>query len=124
MIQFGEISRGKFQDFYKLQQECIDSGTLFEDSEFPANDKSLFHSATEVPYKWLRPPEICKNPRFFVDGFSRFDVRQGILGDCWLLAAAANLTEDQNLFSRVVCVDNSFVNMYAGIFHFRCVLVL
>lgn len=63
--------------------------------------------------------EICDDPQFFVEGYSRFDVQQGELGDCWLLAAAANLTQDPKLFFRVVCDDNSFEEEYAGIFHFR-----
>lgn len=33
-----------------------------------------------------------RDPQLFVEGYSRFDVQQGELGDCWLLAAVANLT--------------------------------
>ncbi|CAH1722868.1 unnamed protein product [Chironomus riparius] len=108
------------QDFYALRQQCLDSGSLFEDPEFPASDKSLFYSRrADRRYEWLRPMEIVDDPQFFVEGYSRFDVQQGELGDCWLLAAAANLTQDQKLFFRVVCDDNSFEENYAGIFHFR-----
>jgi len=103
-----------------LRQQCVSSGKLFEDPEFPATDKSLFYSrqTTYKPYKWLRPFEICENPRFFVEGFSRFDARQGELGDCWFLSAAASLTLNPKLFSRVVYIDNSFVKDYSGTFHF------
>lgn len=111
------------QNYHEIRQQCLVAQTLFEDSTFPATDKSLFYSENDETFEWLRPTEICENPRFFVDGFSRFDVKQGRLGDCWLLAAAANLTQNTKLFSRVVCDDNSFVHMYAGIFHFRCVLL-
>ena len=55
----------------------------------------------------------------FVDGFSRFDVQQGELGDCWLLAAIANLTLYRRLFFQVVPEDQDFAENYAGIFHFR-----
>jgi calpain, invertebrate len=108
------------QDFYTIRQQCLDSGRLFEDPAFPANDESLFYSRrADRRFEWLRPMEICDDPQFFIEGYSRFDIQQGELGDCWLLAAAANLTQDTKLFFRVVCDDNSFEENYAGIFHFR-----
>lgn len=79
----------------------------------------MFSRRPDRHYEWLRPHEICENPEFFVEGFSRFDVQQGELGDCWLLAACANLTQDQKMFLRVVPEDNSFEDDYAGICHFR-----
>ncbi|CAG9797112.1 unnamed protein product [Chironomus riparius] len=109
----------EIQDFYTLRQQYVNSGNLFEDREFPAEDKSLFYSRpADRRYKWLRPSEICKNPSFFVEGYSRFDARQGELGDCWFLAAVASLTQDEKLFHRVVYDDNSLTENYAGIFHF------
>uniref|UniRef100_A0A182WD05 Calpain catalytic domain-containing protein n=1 Tax=Anopheles minimus TaxID=112268 RepID=A0A182WD05_9DIPT len=116
------------QDYYKLRTDCLRTGTLFEDSEFPADDSSLhFSSVSGRPsqYKWLRPQELSPDAVFDVDGFSRFDIQQGLLGDCWLLAAAANLTTFPVLFSRVVPDDNDRIQGgrkgvdYAGIFHFR-----
>ncbi|RZC41841.1 calpain-B [Asbolus verrucosus] len=63
--------------------------------------------------------EIVSNPQLFVEGFSRFDVQQGELGDCWLLAAVANLTLYRRLFFQIVPDDQGFDEDYAGIFHFR-----
>ena len=61
-----------------------------------------------------------ENPQFFVEGASRFDVNQGELGDCWLMAAIANLTLNESYFQRVVPQDQNFSDgSYAGIFHFR-----
>lgn len=36
-----------------------------------------------------------------------------------MIAAVSNLTQDQELFHRVVPDDNSFDEDYAGVFHFR-----
>lgn len=108
------------QDFYQIRSQCLVSGQLFEDPEFPANDSSLqFSKRPDRRIEWLRPHEICDEPKLFVEGYSRFDVQQGELGDCWLLAATANLTQDSKLFFRVVPEDQSFDEDYAGIFHFR-----
>uniref|UniRef100_A0A182MAF2 Calpain n=1 Tax=Anopheles culicifacies TaxID=139723 RepID=A0A182MAF2_9DIPT len=123
--ELGERSKGQrpsadVQDFYQIRQQCLENGTLFEDPEFPATASSLMYSQRpDRHYEWLRPHEICDGPEFFVEGFSRFDVQQGELGDCWLLAACANLTQDQKMFLRVVPEDNSFEDEYAGVFHFR-----
>ncbi|XP_021708586.1 calpain-A isoform X4 [Aedes aegypti] len=116
----GFRTRTDVQDYYVLRSQCLESGSLFEDPEFQAVSSSLmFSRRPDRHYEWLRPHEICENPEFFVEGFSRFDVQQGELGDCWLLAACANLTQDQKMFLRVVPEDNSFEDDYAGIFHFR-----
>ncbi|CAB3374133.1 Hypothetical predicted protein [Cloeon dipterum] len=72
-----------------------------------------------MPLKWLRPSQIAKDPRLFVESYSRFDIKQGELADCWLLAALANLTLHNSLFCQVVPEDQSFKKDYAGIFHFR-----
>jgi calpain len=108
------------QDFLVLREKLADSGTLFEDPEFPAIQSSISHTGkASTKYVWLRPKEICKNPEFFVEGYSRFDVRQGTIGDCWFLAALANLTQNEKYFKEVVPSDNSFDENYAGIFRFR-----
>ncbi|XP_076176529.1 calpain A isoform X2 [Ptiloglossa arizonensis] len=112
--------RAAVQDFNTLRRECLSAGVLFEDPEFPPVDSSLFFSKRPDRYiEWKRPMEIADDAQLFVEGFSRFDVQQGELGDCWLLAAVANLTMDSNLFFQVVPEDQSFEENYAGIFHFR-----
>ncbi|KAL5286408.1 CAPN1 family protein [Megaselia abdita] len=110
---------GDVQDYSIIKSQCLSTGSLFEDPLFPATDESLmFSRRPDRNIEWLRPSEICDDPQFFVEGYSRFDVQQGELGDCWLLAAAANLTQDSNLFFRVVPFDNSFEDGYCGTFHF------
>lgn len=116
----GQHARGDIQDFNTLRSYCLENGMLFEDPEFPPIDSSLqFSRRMDRHVEWLRPNEIADDPQFFVEGYSRFDVQQGELGDCWLLAAAATLTQDPKMFFRVVPDDQSFEDSYAGIFHFR-----
>ncbi|KAJ6666848.1 hypothetical protein lerEdw1_018850, partial [Lerista edwardsae] len=113
------------QDFEALRKQCLQSGTLFKDEEFPACPSALGYrdlgpySAKTQGIIWKRPPELVPNPQFIEDGATRTDIRQGDLGDCWLLAAIASLTLDQEILDRVVPKDQSFQKGYAGIFHFQ-----
>lgn len=106
------------KDFNSLRQQCCAQGKLYKDPEFQPSDHILL-AKKKRNVQWFRPFQICANPQFVVDGFSRFDVRQGEIGDCWFLAAVATLTQNQKLFEQVVPKDNDFEKNYAGIFHFR-----
>jgi hypothetical protein len=53
-----------------------------------------------------------------------FLMLQGELGDCWLLAAMANMAMNKRVRAKVVPLDQSFSEEYAGIFHFRSVPLL
>uniref|UniRef100_A0A8C1ZCI6 Calpain 8 n=1 Tax=Cyprinus carpio TaxID=7962 RepID=A0A8C1ZCI6_CYPCA len=113
------------QDYQSLKQECLAKGTLFYDPTFPAESDSLGYnelgqqSPTTIGVEWKRPKEICSNPQFIVDGAKRTDICQGKLGDCWLLAAIASLTLENEILERVVPPGQSFTENYAGIFHFQ-----
>jgi len=100
---------------------------LWEDPDFPADDSSIyFRNPPSVwpDIQWKRPSEICEDlgldePLLFDDGASRLDVNQGILGDCWLLAAVSCLATNSRLLRRVVPDDQSFQDNYAGLFKFQ-----
>ncbi|XP_007895022.1 calpain 2, (m/II) large subunit, like [Callorhinchus milii] len=113
------------QDYEALRQNCLDSGELYEDQTFGACPSSLGfnelgpNSPKTRGVEWKRPGELCSNPQFIVGGASRTDICQGALGDCWLLAAIASLTLNNEVFSRVVPSSQNFDSDYAGIFHFQ-----
>lgn len=104
-----------------LKKHCLKEGVLFEDPDFPAVDQSMFFSKKPPrPFVWKRPKEIVNDPKMFVGGASRFDITQGMLGDCWLLAAVAALCQYEGLLYQVVPPDQSFTDKdYCGLIRFR-----
>ena len=97
------------------------SSTLFVDKKFHHKDKKTLNNYewTQI-LTWKRPKDICANPKFFVDGSSRFDVEQGKLGDCWLMAAMSSLAMRKDLLDQVVFPNQTFDSPnYDGSFHFK-----
>ena len=99
--------------------EKLPDTDLHQDTEFCCSrpKKVLGFDGSDV--EWLRPHEIVKKPVLFADGGSQFDVVQGSLGDCWLLAAMAPLSMDETLVKRVIPDGQSFDEGYNGSFYFN-----
>uniref|UniRef100_A0A8C4KW42 Calpain-3 n=1 Tax=Dromaius novaehollandiae TaxID=8790 RepID=A0A8C4KW42_DRONO len=114
------IIRVKEKSYEELHKKCLEKNILYEDPDFPPNETSLFYSQKiPIKFEWKRPREICENPRFIIGGANRTDICQGELGDCWFLAAIACLTLNKKLLCKVIPHDQSFIQNYAGIFHFQ-----
>ncbi|XP_078239042.1 calpain-13 [Pogona vitticeps] len=113
----------KNQNFTELRDYCLDRGLLFEDSTFPAQISSIGPKVLSEDrlhqIEWLRPIVKQKNPFLIVDGVSRFDICQGQVGDCWVLAALGSVTRQQRFLDRIIPKDQGFKHNYAGIFHFQ-----
>lgn len=107
------------QEFDQLRKKIFRSKKLYKDPDFQPSPNILKNKSGHKNILWKRPNEICSDPKFVVKGFSRYDVHQGNLGDCWFLAALSTLAENKSLFHIVVPENNSFEKEYAGIFHFR-----
>ncbi|XP_012582799.1 PREDICTED: calpain-13 [Condylura cristata] len=111
------------QDFYSLRDQCLRRGHLFEDDTFPISPSSiglqLFQKGSFSSLQWKRPQDLSNgSPHFILEGASRFDIQQGLAGDCWFLAALGALTQNPQYLQKIL-LDQSFSHQYVGIFRFR-----
>jgi len=115
-----DIKAYKNQEYQKLKKKH-NAQNPFVDNEFPANNKSIYHSGKRLnDVQWYRPTTVFQKPKFVIDGFERGDLDQGEIGNCWFIAGAGAVTLNPDLVKRVIPQDQTFdENEYAGIFHFR-----
>ncbi|XP_027131082.1 calpain-1 catalytic subunit [Larimichthys crocea] len=111
------------QNYMELKQYCLIKGVRYIDDMFPPDVRSigqgLLSPADLKRVEWLRPRKIAPNPDFVLDGISRFDFGQGIVGDCWFLASIGALTFQTEVLGQVVPLEQAFDDSYCGLFHFR-----
>ncbi|TKS86351.1 Calpain-1 catalytic subunit [Collichthys lucidus] len=111
------------QDFQQLKQYCNIQRVRYIDEMFPPDRTSIGEGALDptdlTRVQWLRPRKIVPYPCFSVDGMSRFDFGQGIIGNCWFLASIGALTFQDYILQQVVPQDQGFDEEYCGLFHFR-----
>ncbi|RYP22199.1 hypothetical protein DL767_009107 [Monosporascus sp. MG133] len=69
------------------------------------------------PRSVKRVVDIFDDPKFYIDGPSANDVRQGRDGDCWLLAALCTLSNKPSLIERVCVARDEAVGVYGFMFH-------
>ena len=93
-----------------LRGVCQANHVKFVDSEFPPVDTSLFSAQSKhapAPgarrITWRRATEFLDADKLgvFVGGIEPSDVKQGALGDCWLLCSIAACTEFPWLVERM-----------------------
>ena len=84
------------------QQEPVDNVKIFEDKDFPATVDTITKDTNDPCYDqfkaalWRRPHEImnCDYSEIKVfDGIDIDDIEQGLLGNCYFLAALSGLAE-------------------------------
>lgn len=64
-----------------------------------------------------RVTEIFDDPKFYIDGPTANDVRQGRDGDCWLMAALCTLSNKPGLIERICVARDEAVGVYGFVFH-------
>ncbi|XP_055873006.1 calpain-5-like isoform X2 [Biomphalaria glabrata] len=111
------------QNYSKIKKSCLEKGVLFEDVEFPANEKSLYFDKVDPDILWKRPKELCKAPRLVVDGATCDDLVTGEIKSTWFITACTALAHEPKLWNKVIPdIKNqefSDTSPYAGIFRFN-----
>jgi hypothetical protein len=93
----------------ELKQELqLQSGRAPHDRELLSN----FH-----PKAVKRVGEIFDDPKFYIEGPTANDVRQGRDGDCWLMAALCTLSNKPGLIEKVCVAKDEAVGVYGFVFH-------
>uniref|UniRef100_A0A674GTK6 Calpain-2 catalytic subunit n=1 Tax=Taeniopygia guttata TaxID=59729 RepID=A0A674GTK6_TAEGU len=100
-----------------LLQECLQEERLFQDRSFPAGPTTLgcrelgprSHKTQGIVW---RTPTVGRRGKGGIPG-------RAAGCPCWLLAAIAFLTLNEEILARVVPKDQSFQDKYTGIFHFQ-----
>ncbi|NXV32960.1 CAN14 protein, partial [Rissa tridactyla] len=111
------------QNYQALLETCLKNKTLFTDDNFPAHISSIGTGALlkKLPrnLQWKRPHALHRSPVFYAANRKQLDLCQGLVENCWFLAALEALTFHQDILAAVVPQNQSFERKYAGIFHFR-----
>ncbi|POS70790.1 calpain family cysteine protease [Diaporthe helianthi] len=69
------------------------------------------------PLAVKRVVDIFDEPKFFIDGPTSHDVRQGRDGDCWLMAALCTISNKPGLIEKCCVAHDQEVGVYGFVFH-------
>jgi len=97
---------------------CHQNEGKYGDTDFSPNDASLYKNPAEPPdyaentpvVEWKRPEEALKSGnedeiKMISQGMTSGDVKQGTLGDCWLLGAFLILATRPHLLQNLIVKD-------------------
>ncbi len=69
------------------------------------------------PLSVKRVAEIFDDPKFFIEGATASDVRQGRDGDCWLMAALCTISFTPGLIEKICVARDEAVGVYGFVFY-------
>jgi hypothetical protein len=87
-------------------------------SKFEVNGRAFASPTSNVPKAVKRVHEIFEKPTFLKDKISPADVKQGSLGDCWIMASLTALANMEVGIQRI-CVEYDtiqFIHQLCGLF--------
>ncbi|QSZ29293.1 hypothetical protein DSL72_003806 [Monilinia vaccinii-corymbosi] len=101
-------------DLKSEKGNCLNTlgGTKFEVCKH-----ALYNPASFGPKAVKRVHEIFDEPRFLEDKISPSDVKQGSLGNCWLMASLTALANMENGIQRICVEWDTEVGIYGFVFH-------
>ncbi|KAL3315336.1 hypothetical protein Ciccas_006033 [Cichlidogyrus casuarinus] len=110
----------KENQYGKTMEKLKGTGRLWEDPDFPADSRAFGKVRLDKDIEWKRPKQIFGDAEFIKDNVNRFDVNQGQLGDCWLLAVISSIATYETLFNQL-CPPGQYIQSpdYVGMFRFR-----
>ncbi|KUI74129.1 Calpain-8 [Cytospora mali] len=89
-------------------------GQVDRDTAAPENGDG---GKTFRPQAVKRVVDIFDDPKFYIDGPTANDVRQGRDGDCWLMAALCTISNKPGLIERCCVAHDQEVGVYGFVFH-------
>ncbi|KAH6652603.1 hypothetical protein BKA67DRAFT_519662, partial [Truncatella angustata] len=116
----------------KIVKECRRVNQKYRDPHFDLewdlkwgkrDTLESLHNVKQPPESDFKPKsvkrvsDIFDNPRFYIEGPTANDVRQGRDGDCWLMAALCTLSNKSGLIERCCVARDEQVGVYGFVFH-------
>jgi hypothetical protein len=87
------------------------------DRRFPRFPRGHDKTSQFRPKSVKRVGEIFDDPKFYIEGPTASDVRQGRDGDCWLMSALCTLSNKPGLIERICVARDEAVGVYGFVFH-------
>lgn len=87
------------------------------ESRFQINGRAFANPTSNVPKAVKRIHEIFDKPTFLKDKVSPADVKQGSLGDCWLMASLTALANMDVGLQRICVEYDTKIGIYGFVFH-------
>ncbi|KAH8588955.1 hypothetical protein B0O99DRAFT_467756, partial [Bisporella sp. PMI_857] len=87
------------------------------DGRFELNSRTLSNLSSQVPKAVKRVHEIFEKPTFLKEKSVPADVKQGNLGDCWLMASLTALVNMEFGIERICVEYDTKIGIYGFVFH-------
>lgn len=91
-------------------RDCLESLSNVKDADAPPG-------RSFQPQGVKRVTDIFDDPKFYIDGPTANDVRQGRDGDCWLMSALCTLSNKPGMIERLCVAHDEDVGVYGFVFH-------